>query len=102
MKLLSIGGAAGRVAERIDLDAHRGEAERRKIVAEHHQELRVDERIVAPEDLRTDLVELTKAALLRPLTAKHRPEIEELRHRLPPVDPILDVGANYRSRTFGA
>ena len=84
-ELVAIAWTARGVAERVQLEPRRGEAEGREVVGQHHQQLGVHQRIIATEHLGADLVELPEATLLRALATKHRPRVEQLRNRLAPV-----------------
>ncbi len=80
---LAIDAAALGIAERIDLEhAAFEDAETIEDVSGHRDHLDVGGRLGRAQHLEVDLMELTLAALLRPLVAKHRAGGEELQRQL--------------------
>src|SRR5262249_5561676 len=68
----------------------------------HFDDFGVDSRSVgAAEDFRADLVELTIAALLRALAAKHRSQVIQLHRLRKLLHVVLDVRAANGSSRFG-
>src|SRR5579883_875160 len=76
---LAIGGAAFRIAERIDFQ-HTALEETQSIedVGRHRDHFDVGGRLGRAQHLEVDLVELALATLLRPLVTEHRPGSENL------------------------
>jgi hypothetical protein len=91
---LAIHRAAHRIADGVELEMRLPRPHVSEIAGEHHEQLGVDERIVAPERLDPDLMELAVPAALRTLAAEHRPAIVEPRRRIPLREPALEIGAH--------
>ena len=71
-----------RAAQRVQLQRRSFESHAREKVVEHDQDFGVYKRIAPSERLSADLMKLAHPSLLRPLTAEHRSQVEELSHRL--------------------
>src|SRR5881398_4189735 len=79
---LAVDGAADAIADRVELEPRRARAHAGEVAVEHDEQLGVGQRVVPPEHLGADLVELAVAAALRPLAPEHRPAVEEARARV--------------------
>ena len=68
---------------------------------QHHlDDLGIHRRRFRADGFRANLEKLAVAPLLRPLAAEHGADVVELLHARPLIQPVLDVGANYRCRVF--
>jgi hypothetical protein len=101
-ELLPVGGPAGRVAERVHVDAHAAHTDRFTDVDDQRDRLRVGGRVLASEQLGADLRELAVASFLRALAAEHRTRVPETRDGLGPCETGFEVGPHERGRAFGA
>jgi len=75
---VEIGGPAGWAAQRIEFDGQVGQPQRREVLAQHEQQLGVQQGIGRAHGFDVDLVELAHAALLRPFVAEHGAVGEDL------------------------
>ena len=64
--------------------------------------LDVERRVVEPQRLDTDLLELAVATGLRPLRPEHRPGVAQLDRQLPLVEPGVESGAEHPHRALRA
>src|SRR6185437_14109730 len=94
-------GAAGRVAERIDLELDL-KAEFAAKLIDHDHQIGVAGGVGASENLDPELVELAKAALLRTLAPEHRAVVVEELLGVAAIEPGFDISAHDARRAFGA
>ena len=102
--LLAVGGAAGTVAHRVDVELELGgiEAEPLEVLHEHDDALGVGRGVGSAQPLDTHLVELAQATLLGALSAKHCLGVPELGRRAALRDEIvLDGGADHARGALG-
>ena len=69
---------------------------------EHLDDFHINQRVLRPEDFRTNLVELAVAPLLRALAAEHGADVVELLDAALVVKAVLDVCPHDGSRSFRA
>ena len=93
---------ARRVADRVELETRVARTHAVEDTGEHDEKLGIGERVVPPEHLGPDLVELPIAAPLWALSAEHRAAVEELRGRLGLREAALDVRAHDAGRRLRA
>ena len=99
---LAVGLAAGAAAEGVQAQARAGQA---KVAVDlHHQRdaLGVGVRRARPDDLRAELVELPKPALLRALGAVACADVVEPLRAAALFEPVFEVGAHRRGRHLRA
>ena len=99
---LEVGGPAGGVADRVQLEPVLADAEPTKERVEQVNHLRVDGGIVAADGLEVELPELAVAPLLRAAVAVHRPDREELLGLGFAVQTVLEVRAHDPGGRLGA
>ena len=97
-QLVAIGRSAGLVAERTDEQPWSRDPDRLEHIHQTGEQLRIGEGILAPDEFRTDLVELPKPALLRSLVTEHRADVVEPGNLVALVEVVLDEGACERRR----
>jgi len=98
---LAVDGAADAIAHRVELEPRRARAHAGEVAIEHDEQLGVGERVVPPEHLGPDLVELPVAAALRPLAPEHRAAVVEARARVALREAALEVGAHHARGRLG-
>ena len=101
MQGLAILRAAGRTAERVDLQGEVLQAELAEEFHHHADDLGVGFRLLGAEAFAVDLMELAHTALLGAFVAEHGSYGEELAHGLAGVDAVLDIGAHDAGGSFG-
>src|SRR5207248_2461496 len=99
LERLPVPGAAGAVAERVQVHRER-DPERLQPAVEHLDLLRIDPRARIAERLDADLRELAVAPPLLPLPPEHGADVPPLGLRLLLIDVVLDVGAHQRGRVL--
>src|SRR5262249_43057555 len=99
---LAIYRPAHRITDRVELEMRIPRTHVVEVAGEHHEQLGVDERIVPPEGLDPDLMELAIPSTLRTLATEHRPAIVEARGRIPLREPALEIRAHDPGGRLGA
>ena len=69
---------------------------------EHLEDFHVNQRILRPQDFRSDLIELAVAPFLRALAAEHGADVVKLLDAALVVKAVLDVSPHHGSRGFRA